>query len=233
MKIIISPSKTQKAITEEKTKTSRPMFHEQAVNLARIIKEMDPDAVQRAFHIKGDLLKRTVEYYSSFNEGPCESAVEVYTGQVFKQLSLSEKERVYFDEHLIILSALYGVLRPFDSIENYRLDMKVKLLEGNTLYGYWMPYMKEYFNGMGPLINLASVEFSKMIPYPKIDIIFKEKTDKGPRVVGTYSKIARGQLLRYMAANQIEDIETVKLFNYEGYQYNHDESNDQSIVFLR
>ncbi len=233
MKIIISPSKTQKAITEGKKITSQPIFQDQAMELAKEIRKMDQAIIQRAFQIKGDILIRTMESYDSFSEGPWESAMEVYTGQVFRQLSLSERDREYFNDHLIILSALYGVLRPFNSIENYRLDMKVKVLEEGSLYGYWKPYMKAYFNGVGPLINLASAEFSKMIPYPMIDVVFKEKTDKGFRVIGTYSKIARGQLLKYMAKNRIDSIEAVKLFEYEGYKYNDEESNDQLIIFVR
>ena len=134
---------------------------------------------------------------------------------------------------MIILSALYGVLKSDDFIENYRLDLKVKGWEEGSLYAFWKPQMEEYFKGEGPLLNLASLEFSKLVPYPMTDVIFKEKAASGYRIIGTYSKIARGRLLRYMAEHEIEDFEAVKNFNDGGYRFDEKESSPGKMIFKR
>ncbi len=151
-------------------------------------------------------------------------------------------ELQYIEEHLRILSGFYGVLRPFDGVTPYRLEMQAKL-EGpkfRNLYEFWGNRLaKQLFTESKCIINLASKEYSKCIePYLNKNIrfitcIFGEWKDGKIIEKGTQVKIARGEMVRYMAENQIIEPEKLKGFDRLGYQFSEVLSNDTSYIFIK
>ncbi len=154
-------------------------------------------------------------------------AIDLYNGLVFKYMNKdfwSEKDYRFCDEHILILSALYGVVRPFDNILGYRLDFNIA---GKNHYEFYSRKVSEYLKDE-LIINLASKEFSKLISNKMINIIFYNKEMKSP---STMSKIARGKMVAYIVKNRIENIEDIKKFN-NGFKYDENLSNENDIVFM-
>jgi len=147
-------------------------------------------------------------------------------------LNLIDYNRIqleYLQENVVILSALNGVLNPFDGIKPYRLDMTMKPC-GVDLYKFWD--FDSYFSEE-VIINLASKEFSKLVTKNKVDILFLEyKNDKYVNIA-TYSKQARGLMLDYMIKNNVRLIADIKEFSLNGYKYSESESSVSSLVFVR
>jgi len=141
-----------------------------------------------------------------------------------------------------MLSGLYGVLRPLDLIQPYRLEMGTQLRNprGKNLYEFWGSRISEILNNdeADVIINLASNEYFKGIDKSTlnariIDIVFKENKNNKLKVIGIYAKRARGLMIRYMIDNRIEAPELLKQFNTEGYQFSEELSSDSSFVFTR
>lgn len=234
MKIILSPSKAQTFSDKNRQTDSEPVFSKEINRLVNKIKRMSKKEMSRVFKISGSLLDQTYEDYKKFDVNFTNSAIDAYQGLVFKQLTIDEEALKYLSRHLVILSALYGVLKPLDQIKPYRLDMKVKIYDKQSLKEFWKNKVSSMFDQDELIINLASDEFSQVVDREMIDIIFKEKTaDKEYKVSGTYSKIARGRMLQYLMENQIEDINFIKEYKKDGYEYNSELSDSNHIVFTR
>ena len=141
-----------------------------------------------------------------------------------------------------MLSGLYGVLRPLDLIQPYRLEMGTKLsnTEGNNLYDYWGSGISEILNEdeQELIVNLASNEYfkaidKKILKAQILDIVFKEKKNDTYKVIGIYAKRARGLMINYIIRNRLTDAEVLKDFSDEGYQYNQELSGDLTWVYVR
>ena len=148
----------------------------------------------------------------------------------------------YIQEHLRILSGFYGVLRPMDGVTPYRLEMQAKLRVDGTknLYEYWGSRLYEQVrDSSGIIINLASREYSKCIEKyltPEdtfITCTFAEEENGKLVQKGVYCKMARGEMVRFMAERHLEDPEEMKAFDELGYRYSRDLSSDQEYVFLK
>ena len=173
------------------------------------------------------------------------SAVLTYDGIVFKHIApalLENKNAEYLQKNLRILSGLYGVLKPFDRITQYRLEMqsKIKIKDFKNLYDFWGDKLyNEVKDESSVIINLASKEYSKCIEkYLKKDDIFitcsfVEKSNGKLVVKGTYSKTARGEMVRFMAENNIQNYKDLKKFNYFGYVFREDLSSEKEYIFER
>jgi cytoplasmic iron level regulating protein YaaA (DUF328/UPF0246 family) len=234
MKIILSPSKTQDFSNAIDYKISNPTFEEQADFLARTICKFSKEELGKIMNIKNNLLDETFHSFQSFDDAKSNPAICTYTGLVYKYMNISDYNNSmldYLDEHLCILSALYGVLKPFDGIKPYRLDMKMTILE-ESLYKFWKERVITYFEGE-TILNLASNEFSKMITLPMITVAFREYKDEKYKNLATYSKMARGMLLDYIIKHQIEDIDSLREISFENYHYNASLSDDKTITFTR
>jgi len=144
---------------------------------------------------------------------------------------LNEEQVNYLNDTLVILSAHYGALRPFDLIKNYRLDYKMQIPK-LALKDIWDYRVNEYLGGE-VIINLASSEFSSMIKGSKIDIEFKERRNGKYKVIGTYAKMARGRMINMIAKNMVESPEEIKGFSVLGYAYNEELSSDSRYVFTK
>jgi len=243
MKIILSPSKTRNIKFDNliRKDTTIPLFKEEADYIANQIKEIDIEDLGRIMKIKKDLLNNTFKNYLKFENLEELPAIHSYSGIVFNEIQLDElnNEQVnYLASNLRILSALYGVLRPFDGIKSYRLDMNTKVLD-ITNYQFWKEKINEESIGLDVeskelVLNLSSEEFSKMLPFKYIKVDFKEKSeDDSYKIVGIYAKKARGKMVNYLVINRIEDLKGVKRFNADGYEYNKELSTDTNIVFTR
>lgn len=168
-------------------------------------------------------------------------AFYMYDGMCYKNIKREEFDECdleYIKEHLIIISALYGVLKPFDLINPYRLDFLMKTKMGN-LYKFWEDEIaKEVLKDENLIINLASDEFSKVIKKyitdeKFLDFEFFENTDGKLKKHSTISKKARGMMLNFMTKNKIENIEEIKQFNKEGYKFSEEMSFENKFVFIK
>lgn len=234
MKIILAPSKTQDFSSTRPSIPTDPVFIKKANTLANKLKRMSKSTLGETMSIKDQLLEETYANYKNFSSATSSHAIDTYIGLVYKYMNLSTynaKMLDYLDQHLRILSALYGVLKPFDGIKPYRLDMKMSMMK-TSLYDYWQKDMLSYFEGE-TIIDLASTEFSKMIPLPKTTIGFRDYKKGSYKNLATYSKMARGMLLDYMITNHIEMIDDLKSVEFEGYHYNQKLSSDSLIIYSR
>lgn len=180
-------------------------------------------------------------------------AIFAYDGIQYKSISpesISKDGIEFLNDHLRIISGLYGVLRPFDMIDEYRLEMqtKVKINDKANLYSFWdgsiSGNISEDLGREGIVLNLASKEYSKTVEKyfdnkkseSKIKLItctFKVEKAGKLKVESTASKKARGYMVRYIAENKIDDIEGVKAFNIDGFTYSENESTEKEIVFVK
>lgn len=185
-------------------------------------------------------------------QGEALLGLHAFDGEAYKgldSLTLSKEGILFAQDHLRILSGLYGIIRPNDYINPYRLEMGTKLAnsEGKDLYAFWKPTLTEYMlealnqvEGEQVLINLASKEYSKALDlkqietqYSVVNIEFKEQKGETYKVVGMYAKRARGEMVRYILENQLKKAEELKGFNQGGYQFNPTLSTDQTWIFTR
>ncbi len=183
----------------------------------------------------------------SVDEG--QQAILAFSGEVFNGLqarSLSEADLLFAQEHICLLSGLYGVLRPLDLILPYRLEMGTKMhnSKGRNLYEFWKEIIpiniadETGIQDSKVLINLASNEYFKSIqpgsfPYEIITPVFKESDGRGFRNVTIYAKKARGMMLRFIIQNRINDPEYLKAFDEDRYYFNNDLSNNNEWFFCR
>ncbi len=193
--------------------------------------------------------ERYAVWGSSYPAEEGQQAILAFSGEVYNGLqarSLNEEDLLFAQEHIRILSGLYGVLRPLDLILPYRLEMgtKMKNPAGRNLYEFWKAFIpKKIADDTGTqytpvLINLASNEYFKSIqpgsfPYEIITPVFKESDGAGYRNVTIYAKKARGMMLRFIIKNRINNPEYLKAFDKEGYFLNNDLSSDNEWVFCR
>lgn len=256
MIMLISPTTTMEfnkdIILENQT---TPHFIEEANYLMNILKTLDEESVSKLMNLSSDLTSLNMDRYKNYGNinNPKSQSILAFNGEVFSCMDVSDFNSDDFDfanHHLKILSGLYGVLSPTDMIEPYRLEMKSKLSNnsGNDLYKFWKEKITtnlvESLNiDENPvLINLASSEYIKAInlktiknDFKYIDITFKDYNEKSQsyKVLGLYSKKARGYMVRYVIKNRINNIEKLKEFNDFGYTYNHDLSSENELVFTR
>ncbi|MFH5837424.1 peroxide stress protein YaaA [Proteiniclasticum sp. C24MP] len=242
---VVSPSKTMK---EEKVEieTTKPKFIRDTNLLAKDMKKYDVAGLEELMDISTDLATLNHNRFQEFEKAKKFPAVYLFRGDVFKGIdidSLKDSEIQYLNKHLRILSGLYGALKPLDEIKPYRLEMGTKHENerGRDLYAFWGNKVKNYLEKEAEdniLINLASNEYSKVILPKEIrmdvyDIEFREKKkDKYP-IVAYYAKVARGEMARYMAVNNVQKVEELKGFNYSGYAFNEELSEGNTLVFTR
>jgi len=251
---IISPAKTLDFTTQSQIKEySQPQFLDKAEILIKELRKLKPKDIIKLMSVNEEIANLNFERFLSwelpFNEKNAKQALLAFKGQVFIGLeaySLSHDDLLFSQNHLRILSGLYGVLRPLDLIQAYRLEMGIKLKNpaGKNLYEFWGNKITENINKElltqknKVLINLASNEYYKIIN-PKmiqgsiITPVFKELKGNEFKVVTIYAKTARGYMSRFIIQNRIENPEDIKAFDTGGYLYNRDLSSDKEWVFTR
>lgn len=245
MRIILSPTKKMKIDNDSLVHQGLPVFLEQTEEILQWLKEKSTTELKVIWNCNDKIIEqnrqRLIHMKLRENLTP---AVLAYEGIAFQYMAPGVFENEQFDyiqEHLRILSAFYGVLKPMDGVTPYRLEMQAKASIGGNrnLYELWGSRLYEEVCDGGVIINLASKEYSKCIekyltPHDRyITINFYEKS--GDKLVskGTYAKMARGEMVRYMAELHIENPEEIKKFDRMGYVYREDLSGEKEYVFVR
>lgn len=255
MYIIISPAKIFKTMEDVLAAPYKPLtFHEETTRLIHQMSTYTKDELKELMKISEDLAQVNVQRYQHFLESDQlgYAAIYYFYGEVYKALeaeSLDIDSIAFMQEHVGILSGLYGLLKPLDLIQAYRLEMgtALKIGEKKNLYEFWKSQLTAHVltqlavqKETSCLINLASEEYSKVLDlkaiskqYPVIQISFKEAKGETYKVVGMYAKKARGQMLRFICENQLTSIEGLRQFSELGYTLNEDLSTASHLVFTR
>lgn len=254
MLAIVSPAKTldyeSPVSTEQFTRPGHLKQSRLLISRLRDFSALDLVELQHVSSKIAELnFERNHRWRTPFNLKNSRQAVFAFKGDVYTGLdaySLSEASLEYAQEHLRILSGLYGLLRPLDLIQPYRLEMGTKLAteEANNLYEFWDLKITDALNkqlkaiGSNTLINLASNEYFKSVKPTslKAHIItpaFKEYKNGEYKMISFFAKKARGLMARYMIENQVSDVESLKDFDSEGYTFKSSLSDENNLVFTR
>ncbi len=251
--VILSPAKKLSEEHYEQYTQTKPRFSKETKELAEIMQSYDPADLQNLMHISPKLAELNYNRYQAWKKRPNSShtnpAMFAFRGDVFVGLDpddMSTEEVHYAQDHLRILSGLYGLLRPLDGIQDYRLEMgtQLKTSKGKNLYDYWggtlTKQLKKDIKESGDkyLYNLASQEYDKVINMDDlgieiIDFGFKERRNDKWMFISYNAKRARGLVARYILDNRITDKDSVKHFDVDGYSYNEELSEGNKIVFTR
>lgn len=254
MIVVISPAKTLDF--EEKDSNlpmSEPRFLDKSQEIIDEIVNYDSYSLEKLMKISTKLATLNRDRFQNWTKSldTSKQAILAFRGDVYRGMdvgSLSHSELFYANEHLRILSGLYGVLRPFDGINEYRLEMGTKLkVKGlKDLYEFWDKTLEESLveelksHNNKTLINLASHEYFKAIEgltkSDKVNVvtpIFKELRGDEYKIISFNAKKARGVMTRYIIQNEIEDIEDIKKLDVDGYLFNEEMSTEKELVFTR
>ncbi|MBE6053275.1 MAG: peroxide stress protein YaaA [Clostridium sartagoforme] len=254
MIIVISPAKTLDF--EEKYNDlpmSEPRFLDKSQEIINEISNYDSYSLEKLMKISTKLANLNRDRFEKWtkNLDTAKQAILAFKGDVYRGMdvgSLSHSELFYANEHLRILSGLYGVLKPFDGINEYRLEMGTKLnVNGlKDLYEFWdttleeslIEELKSHKNKI--IINLASNEYFTAIEGLKksndvkvITPIFKELRGNEYKIISFNAKKARGLMTRYIIQNEIEDIEEIKKLDIDGYLFNEEMSTEKDLVYIK
>ncbi len=253
MKIVISPAKSLDFEKNIPTKDfSQPVFQQEIAIINAELKKLNPAQLAEIMHISNKLAdlnwQRNQEFSLPFSVENAKQAVYVFDGDVYEGLdvnSLNEYEINKLQQSLRILSGQYGLLKPLDLIQPYRLEMgtKINIKKSKDLYTFWDNKITDALNkelSDGELfINLASNEYFKSINPKKLKVpvvtpIFKDWKGEELKVISFYAKKARGLMVRYIIKNDIQNIEDLKEFDYEGYSFSEQHSTQTNeLVFIR
>ena len=245
MKIIISPAKKMNVDNDSLVHQELPIILPQTEKLSTKLQSMSYDELKKLWKCNDKIATLNVERLQHMDlRKNLTPAILAYEGIQYQYMApgiFTDKEFCYIQDHLRILSGFYGLLRPLDGVVPYRLEMQAKLAIGETkdLYAFWNDSLANYlFAETDCIINLASKEYSvcisKYLPDSVrfITCVFGEWKDGKIIEKGTICKMARGEMVRFMAENQISDPEKIKAFSRLNYQYSAEHSNEDTFVFL-
>lgn len=254
MMLILSPSKAlDMDVSPTVPHTTIPALLDQAEPLVEILRQYEAEDLQHLMYISAKLAQLNAQRYQQFttpfttdNAAP---ALFAFQGDVYDGLnapSLSQNDLEWAQAHLRILSGLYGLLRPLDLMQAYRLEMGTKLAnpQGKNLYEYWGAQLAEQLNhaaqqaGTHTLLNLASQEYAKAVPakaltIPMVTITFKEKRGDSVKTIGLMAKKARGRMAGWIIQNRLDKVDALMSYELDGYHYHPELSSEQEIVFIR
>ncbi|HOF80995.1 MAG: peroxide stress protein YaaA [Bacteroidales bacterium] len=254
MHILLSPSKTlNEQVKIPSLDFTQPHFLKQAAQLVEILKKISPSQIQRLMNVNPKLADlnalRYLEWGLPFTIENALPAVLMFKGEVYNGLkaeTLTDDDLEFAQEHLRILSGLYGLLRPLDLIKPYRLEMgaKLKNKRGDDLYQFWGDSITNMINEQLKerkakcIINLASDEYFRAIKMERLEaeVItpqFKDFSGGSYKFITVYGKKARGMMARYIITNRLENVDEIKLFDSEGYHFNQSFSDKSTWVFTR
>lgn len=252
MLLVISPAKTLDLDTPPTTKLhSTPAFLDRSSQLIDVLRKKSPAQISELMGISDKLAMLNVARYATWSTDVSDArqAVMSFDGDVYGGLdarSLTPKQLAYAQDHLRILSGLYGLLRPLDLMHPYRLEMGIKLENrtGRDLYAFWGDTLAEALNqqaektGATALVNLASEEYFKSVrpaalAVPVITPVFEDYKNGKYKIISFYAKRARGLMARYAAVKGITDPAKLKRFDVDGYAFDKAGSTDTTYLFRR
>jgi hypothetical protein len=252
MLILLSPSKTQEAAHHYPAATQPEMLKKAEV-LAAQLKKLDTEEIIRVMQVSKQLAEKTRRRSMEFQLSPkrqygCQ-ALLAFRGDVFSEIDVdtySEDDFLFAQNHLRILSGLYGILRPLDLIQPYRLEMggTFRPERDLSLYDYWRDDITAALNrhiaqqNISEILNLASTEYFKAVnatalQAPVITVSFKQLKGGSPRTVAIHAKKARGALADYIIGNRLRHSAELHRFSYRGYLFAEELSTTQELLFLQ
>ncbi len=246
MQIILSPTKKMRVSSDSFLPEHPPLFLNEAAELLNELKKLSYEEAKALWQCSDKLAQENYTYLQEMTLAkPTSPAIMTYKGLQYQYMApdlLTDTGLTYIQQHLRILSGFYGLLRPFDGVVPYRLEMQAALSMGmaKDLYAFWG---KKLYDALmveaGPIVNLASKEYSKAIsPYLKptdlfVEPVFASLVDGKLKVKATLAKMARGEMVRFMAENQVTTIEEIKSFDHPDYAYTPEFSDERKIVFVK
>ncbi|HLT13823.1 MAG TPA: peroxide stress protein YaaA [Marinobacter sp.] len=253
MLMIISPAKTLDYESPLATETfTQPDYLDDACELIDQLKELEPHQVSNLMSISDKLgqlnAERFRDWHTPFTPDNARQAILAFKGDVYTGLdaeSFNEDDFAFAQKHLRMLSGLYGLLKPLDLMQPYRLEMGTKFenRRGKDLYAFWGSKLTDALNRQlaeddQVLVNLASNEYFKSVQAKKLDgrLVtpqFKDWKNGKYKIISFYAKKARGLMCRYAIQNRITQADDLKGFNLEGYYFSEEQSDNNNWVFLR
>ena len=254
MLITLSPSKGQDFELAAPTNTfTIPQQLKDSEKLIKQLRKLSVEEIKKLMSLSDNLAELNFQRYKDFglpfNQQNAKQAIFAFKGDVYSGIntsSMTQQDFEYAQNHVRILSGLYGYLRPLDLIQPYRLEMKTKLenSKGADLYQFWGESITNFLNdefkthSQKVLVNLASNEYWKSVQPKKINakvinVAFKEIKDGKARIIAIFAKKARGMMTDFIVRNRVETVDGLKDFNYENYKFDASASNENSFVFTR
>ncbi|MCH9753643.1 MAG: peroxide stress protein YaaA [Alphaproteobacteria bacterium] len=253
MLLITSPSKTQdfSEVKLENLVLSKPEMIDQIREIISVMKNQNKSDLSKLMKISEKLAElnfvRYQEFVRDFTSKNSKPSIFAFKGDVYSGIEVDKYKKEDFEfaqKHLLILSGLYGLLRPLDCIQPYRLEMgtKINIKEHKDLYEFWGNKITDMINKKAEendiILNLASNEYSKAIKLEilkckMVDVVFKENRNGSYKVIGLFAKRARGKMINYIIRNKIQSQDEIKKFNIDGYKFNQDLSDQSHLVFVR
>ena len=251
---VISPAKKlDLEISAPSLELSKPDFLGQSRKLNKILREYNELDLMELMHVSKNIaslnVDRNLQWKTPFTDKNAAPAILAFKGDVYQGLdapTLNKNDLKFSQKHLRILSGLYGLLRPLDLMQPYRLEMGTRLEndKGKNLYEFWGNQITDKINQEldshrnKTLINLASNEYFKSIQPKQLDgaVItpsFKEKKNGQYKMIGIFAKKARGLMSRFLIKNRIDRPEDLKAFDLDDYRYNEKLSDEHTWVFTR
>ena len=254
MLTVISPAKTLDFETPPITrKATQPQFLERSAELVEDARGLAPDDIRELMGVSEKIAEvnhhRFMNWGTPFNLDNAKQSLLAFKGDVYTGLeadTLSTAQLNFAQKHLRILSGLYGLLRPLDLMQPYRLEMGLKFPNrgGSNLYEFWGDAITRALrtqlkkSGTGVLVNLASNEYFKSVQAGALDAdiitpVFKDLKGDKYKIISFYAKKARGQMARFIIENELNAPEGMRKFKTDGYRYNKAESTARELVFTR
>lgn len=246
MRIILSPAKKMKVDTDSFPCRSLPQLLPKTQQLYERLRELSYQELKALWKCSDAIAKVNMERLETMDlRRNLTPAILAYEGIQYQYMApgvFSDQALAYVEEHLRILSGFYGVLRPFDGVTPYRLEMQAKLAvgQGKDLYSFWGDSIAEnLFAETDCILNLASKEYSRCVSahlnsrVKLITVLFCERKEGKLIEKGTLCKMARGEMVRYLAEHQIQDPAQIQDFCRLGYRFSPEESNDTTYIFIK
>lgn len=245
MYFIISPAKKMRYQECIDITTTQPLFIDKANYLVTKLNKLSLNEIKTIFKCNDSIALKSYNQYQAFQQMLTSPAIFCFDGIQYTYMGakvFTNDEYDFLQNHLFIISGLYGLLRPLDEIKSYRLDFEINFSFDNNknLYDFWSSSLHDYlFKNNDIVINLSSSEYSKSISKYLttedrfITLYFYEQENEKLVEKGVYCKMARGAMVRYIAENRISNIEQIKKFNQLNYKYDEYLSTNEKIVFIR
>jgi uncharacterized protein len=254
MLLVLSPAKSLDFDNPVPTdRFTQPDFLDESNKLIKTLRKLSPEDLSELMSIStklGELnFERNLNWHLPFDMHNARQAIFAFTGDVYMGLdarSLSNRDMEFAQNHLRILSGLYGVLRPLDLIQPYRLEMGTSLRHGNNdnLYTFWSTRVTDALNQVLAnqktpwLLNLASQEYFRAVRQdaliaPVISPVFKDYKNGQYKIISFFAKKARGMMAAHVIRHRVSRVEDLLAFSQAGYRYSGEHSTSTSPVFLR
>lgn len=241
---IISPAKNMQKIKQENVVLSEPIFSAETEEIHNELKKLQPWDFQHLMKVNEQIATQAfLDFQNWGREDSKSAAIFAYDGLVYKNIAASQmsaEQICYVNNHVRILSAFYGLLKSLDGIRPYRLEMACPIkVDGKSLYKFWDRKIADALFATGEtIINLASAEYAKAVrkyagPFDRwIDVEFLTMRNGKLKTIVAWAKMARGQMIRYMTENRVEDPQALKEFEFQGYAFEESLSTEQKYVFV-